>query len=168
MGLSNDTDSQPKCSPQARGPPQMKNGEEQLLVLFDGDCPICSREITMYKKMDVRRRIDWIDVNEGGDKFTATGVTRASALRRFHALSPDGAVLVGIDGFQALWSLLPKTRYLAKFFSSKYARRIAYPFYELFAAARWFLRRGRVATTILHKNTTGSVKPRCLIAEDTE
>ena len=32
-------------------------------VLYDGSCPICSREISQYKKSDSSVHIRWLDVS---------------------------------------------------------------------------------------------------------
>lgn len=83
-------------------------------VLFDGSCPLCSREIEMYRKLPAREMLDWIDISAPG--YTPPpGMTQAALMQRFHAIAPDGAVLSGAKAFVHVWSHFPGWRYLARF-----------------------------------------------------
>ena len=143
-----------------RGPPpacgllSVKTEEKLLQVFYDGGCLVCSREIAAYKKMGSSREIHWTDVNAGHDRFIAKGVTRESALRRFHVLTPDGTMLVGVDAFHALWAVLPTTKLLAFALGNGYIRQFAKPFYEVFATIRWMFRRRRAASSVCPRKKT--------------
>ena len=82
-------------------------------VLYDGSCPICSREIEQYKKGDPRSEICWLDVSS--PKFVAPPGQSAQALmQRFHVIRPDGSMVSGAAAFIHLWEQLPGWRQLAR------------------------------------------------------
>ncbi|GGD55301.1 DUF393 domain-containing protein [Erythrobacter arachoides] len=75
-----------------------------LVVWFDGGCPLCEREIALMRRLDRRSAITFVDVATG----SADGcpVDRASLLARFHA-SEDGRLLSGAAAFAAMWRAIP-------------------------------------------------------------
>ena len=85
-------------------------------VFYDGACPLCRREIAFYRRRPGADRVDWVDVSEtdGGD--VAPGLSRASALGRFHVRDGDGRMVSGGAAFAALWSALPGFRIVGRVF----------------------------------------------------
>ena len=81
-------------------------------VFFNGECPLCSTEIGIYRKSDMRQNIVFIDVNNL-NKRLPPGLTRTKAKARFHVTSPDGYLLSGAEAFIEVWRQLPKWRWLA-------------------------------------------------------
>jgi predicted DCC family thiol-disulfide oxidoreductase YuxK len=79
----------------------------ELLVWFDGDCPLCQREIALMRRLDRRRVIQFTDVSRGGP--TGCPIDRAVLLARFHARE-DGRVLSGAAAFAAMWRAIPVLR----------------------------------------------------------
>ena len=83
-------------------------------VLYDGSCPICSREINQYKKGDPLGEICWLDVSS--PKFVAPPVQSKEALmQRFHVITSDGSIVSGAAAFVHLWEQLPGWKNLARF-----------------------------------------------------
>ena len=135
----------------------MRTETKLLKVFYDGGCHVCSREIAAYKKMDPSREIHWTDLNGGHTRFIAEGVTRESALRRFHVLTPEGTILVGVDAFHALWTILPATKRLATLLNNKHVRQMIKPFYELFASVRWIFRRAPSSPSVCTRKKTTDI-----------
>lgn len=81
--------------------------ERRIAVFYDGNCPLCSREITFYRRRNGARAVEWLDVSEIGPDEVAPGLTRAAALARFHVRRRDGTLVSGGDAFRALWRALP-------------------------------------------------------------
>ncbi|WP_125256330.1 DCC1-like thiol-disulfide oxidoreductase family protein [Brevundimonas fluminis] len=78
----------------------------QLDVWFDGDCPLCVREIALMRRLDRRRAIRFHDLADG------TGgcpIDRGEMLARFHARE-DGRLLSGAAAFAAMWRAIPLLR----------------------------------------------------------
>lgn len=79
---------------------------EQLLVWFDGGCPLCRREIALMRRLDRRRAIRFEDVS---DADTTCPIDRQALLARFHARE-NGRVLDGAAAFAAMWRAIPLLR----------------------------------------------------------
>jgi predicted DCC family thiol-disulfide oxidoreductase YuxK len=75
-------------------------------VWFDGDCPLCRREIALLKRLDRRGAIRFQDVARGNG---VCPIDRAELLARFHARE-DGRMLSGAAAFAAMWRAIPVLR----------------------------------------------------------
>ncbi len=87
-----------------------------LTVLYDGACPLCRREIGLYRGLKPLRPdapVCFADVNDATSPLPP-GTTRAQLLARFHVRSRDGRLLSGARAFLALWAELPGWRWLAR------------------------------------------------------
>jgi predicted DCC family thiol-disulfide oxidoreductase YuxK len=86
-----------------------------LTVLYDGACPLCRREIGVYRGLQPLRSdapVCFADVNDPALTLPG-GTTRAQLLARFHVRGHDGQLLSGARAFLALWAALPGWRWLA-------------------------------------------------------
>ena len=89
----------------------------ELTVLYDGACPLCRREVGMYKGLTPIEPVAWRDISEPDAALPAGAATagdRAAYLVRFHVQRADGQVLSGAEAFVALWSALPGWRWLGR------------------------------------------------------
>jgi predicted DCC family thiol-disulfide oxidoreductase YuxK len=86
---------------------------QRSAVLFDGSCPLCTREIAMYRKLPASACMEWVDVSAPGYRPPA-GATRDALMRRFHTITPTGQVLSGAQAFAHVWSYLPGWQWLAR------------------------------------------------------
>lgn len=84
-----------------------------LQVMFDGSCPLCRREVGVYRNLTPTTPIQWVDVS---DSLLALpeDIDRAHAMRRFHVRTAEGVLLSGAAAFVALWSTLPGWRWLGR------------------------------------------------------
>lgn len=78
----------------------------EVEVWFDGDCPLCRREIALMRRLDRRGAIRFHDVATGDG---ACPVDRRELLARFHARE-DGRLLAGAAAFAAMWRAIPLLR----------------------------------------------------------
>jgi len=85
----------------------------QIVVLYDGACPLCSKEIRHYQRRKGADRIDWIDVTRDIDRLAGYGIDQTTALARFHVRDSHGEWKTGAAGFVLLWSQLPAYRWLS-------------------------------------------------------
>jgi predicted DCC family thiol-disulfide oxidoreductase YuxK len=53
-------------------------------VYYDGACPICSREIGQYRKVQGAERLDFVDVTACDATGLGPGLSRDAALARMH------------------------------------------------------------------------------------
>lgn len=75
-------------------------------VWFDGDCPLCRREIALMRRLDRRGAIRFHDLATGQG---ACPIDRAQLLARFHARE-DGRLVSGAEAFAAMWRAIPALR----------------------------------------------------------
>jgi len=110
-----------------------------MIVLFDGGCPLCRREILHYRRIARDLPIEWIDVTQpdaGPDRF---GIDLATALQWFHVQDRAGHMQVGVRAFIALWAELPRYRRLARLGRAPGVTPLLEFVYARFA--RWHFRR---------------------------
>ena len=86
---------------------------QRPVVLFDGGCPMCSREIAHYRRLGGAEAIDWIDIAAADSLQAHYGVSPEVAMARFHVRDPRGRWQTGAWGFVELWSHLATYRWLA-------------------------------------------------------
>lgn len=80
-----------------------------LTVLYDGACPLCRREIGIYRGLQPLRSdspVCFTDVSDTALPLPP-GTTREQLLARFHVRGRDGELLSGAQAFLALWGALP-------------------------------------------------------------
>jgi predicted DCC family thiol-disulfide oxidoreductase YuxK len=122
-----------------------------LTVLYDGGCPVCRREIGMYRRLQPLRPdlpVCFADVSDAAFPLPSAlppGTTREQLLARFHVRGRDGRVLSGAQAFLALWSALPGWRWLALAGRAPGAAWVMERFYLFFlrwrpALQRWVFR----------------------------
>ena len=88
------------------------NDARSLSVLYDGACPLCRREIGLYRGLQPNTPVCYLDANDPALPLPP-GTTREQLLARFHVRSRDGNLLSGARAFLALWAALPGWRWLA-------------------------------------------------------
>ena len=84
-----------------------------LTVLYDGACPLCRREVGVYRGLTPLQPLQWLDVSDPHATLPAGG-NRATYLARFHVQQSDGHLLSGAQAFIALWAVLPGWRWLGR------------------------------------------------------
>jgi predicted DCC family thiol-disulfide oxidoreductase YuxK len=86
--------------------PMMKHGSPRVKVWFDSNCPLCTREIALMRKMDKRGAIRFIDIMSEGNMCP---LPTADLLARLHA-EENGKMLSGAAAFAAMWRAIPILR----------------------------------------------------------
>jgi len=61
-----------------------------IKVFYDGQCPLCRREIRHYQRMRGADEIHWIDVTDDDAEIHTYGLSLDRALARFHVLDTRG------------------------------------------------------------------------------
>jgi predicted DCC family thiol-disulfide oxidoreductase YuxK len=72
-------------------------------VFFDGDCPLCLREIEMLRKLDKAGRIRFSDIQAPGFDAGSVGLTFAQLMQRIRGRLPDGELIEGTEVFRRLY-----------------------------------------------------------------
>jgi len=79
---------------------------KQVLVWFDGSCPLCRREIAFMRRLDKASAIEFIDVVS---EEANCPLDRGTLLARFHA-QEGGQLYSGAAAFAAMWRAIPMLR----------------------------------------------------------
>ena len=73
------------------------------LVFYDDACPLCSKEINHYRKLNTRDPIKWVPIHQDETTLTELGISKQEALKVFHVLRGDGVLVTGASAFATIW-----------------------------------------------------------------
>ncbi|MFK7767096.1 MAG: thiol-disulfide oxidoreductase DCC family protein [Mariniblastus sp.] len=73
-------------------------------VLYDGQCPLCKREIDMIRRKDKRGQLILTDIASA--EFTPTDRTLDQLMREIHGRNEDGSYVTGVEVFRQIYSRL--------------------------------------------------------------
>jgi predicted DCC family thiol-disulfide oxidoreductase YuxK len=80
----------------------------QIKLLYDGDCPLCVREVNFLKKRDNGRGlVNFVDIADPG--YSAednAGIDYETAMGRIHAIRADGTVIKNVEVFRQTYDIL--------------------------------------------------------------
>lgn len=80
------------------------NAAWDVEVFFDGDCPLCMREIAMLQRLDALGRIRFTDIAEPGFDPTALGLSWETLMKKIHGRLPTGELVEGVEVFRRLYA----------------------------------------------------------------
>ena len=75
----------------------------QFQVFFDGDCPLCKREIDWLKKRDKDRQIDFVDIASPQFDASTLGKTYDELMAEIHGRTSDGQWVIGVEVVRHLY-----------------------------------------------------------------
>lgn len=104
-------------------------------VFYDNSCPLCRREVGLYRLLPSTTPIDWQDVS-GAAPEGLHGVAQVQLMQRFHVRTASGQMLSGAQAFAHVWAQLPGWRYLALLFRIPGVPLLMEGFYRLFLKVR--------------------------------
>lgn len=81
-------------------------GPAELEVFFDGECPLCRREIDGLRRFDRRRAICFTDIAVPSFDAASHGRTRAELMGRIHARARDGEWITGVEVFRRMYEAI--------------------------------------------------------------
>ena len=76
----------------------------QVEVFFDGDCPLCRKEIAMLRRLDRRDRIRFTDIAASDFSAAALGTTHEALMAEIHGRLPGGEWIQGVEVFRRLYA----------------------------------------------------------------
>ncbi len=82
----------------------------KLEILYNAECPICSREIEHYKKLPASE-LEFVPI--AADALEDWGLEEDMATKKLHARM-NGQHIEGVEAFMALWARLPYYRRLSQ------------------------------------------------------
>lgn len=84
-----------------------------MTVYFDGLCPVCRREVALYRRLVRADRVAWRDL--AGDPHALAGESfdTATALELLHVRDREGRLHIGLPAHLVMWDELPVLKWLA-------------------------------------------------------
>ncbi|SHM98806.1 Predicted thiol-disulfide oxidoreductase YuxK, DCC family [Pseudomonas asturiensis] len=73
-----------------------------LTLYFDGDCPLCAREINILRARAEPSRLHFVDISDEAFDAKSVGFTLTQMESALHAKFDDGTWVTGLDA--TLWS----------------------------------------------------------------
>jgi predicted DCC family thiol-disulfide oxidoreductase YuxK len=89
------------------------NADFDIEVLYDGQCPLCMREIEMLRRRDRRRRIRFADISAADFDASSVGLPWKVLMERIHGRLPDGTLIEGVEVFRRLYTAIGFGRLVA-------------------------------------------------------
>ncbi|CAN5531408.1 DUF393 domain-containing protein [soil metagenome] len=89
--------------------------ENRVEVFFDGECPLCRREIDMLRRIDRESRIRFTDIAAPGFDPKAFGLEldHAALMARIHGRRANGELIEGVEVFRELYAAVGFRRLVA-------------------------------------------------------
>jgi predicted DCC family thiol-disulfide oxidoreductase YuxK len=80
----------------------------QIKLLYDGECPLCVREVNFLTKKDAGRGIvKFVDIASlDYNPQENAGIDFATAMGKIHAILPDGTVIKNVEVFRQVYERL--------------------------------------------------------------
>lgn len=82
------------------------NSNWDFEVFFDGECPMCKREIAMIRRQDRNNRIRFTDITEDSFAPKELGKTMNDLMAEIHGRLPNGEMVIGVDVFRHLYDAI--------------------------------------------------------------
>lgn len=80
----------------------------KIKLLYDGECPLCMREVNFLRKRDAGRGlIAFVDIAD--DNYTPQengDIDFETAMGRIHAILPDGTIIQNMEVFRRVYEIL--------------------------------------------------------------
>ncbi len=73
-------------------------------VFYDGDCPLCMREIRLLRRLDRRQRIRFTNLAFSGFDPKSVGKSREQLMDEIHGRLADGTWMTGVEVFRQLYA----------------------------------------------------------------
>jgi predicted DCC family thiol-disulfide oxidoreductase YuxK len=78
--------------------------DHDIEVFYDGDCPLCMREIRLLRQLDKRQRVLFVDIAAEGFDAASVGVSWEALMDRIYGRLPDGTLIEGVEVFRRLYA----------------------------------------------------------------
>ena len=123
---------------------------EKFQVFFDGECPLCRREIDWVRKRDRDHQVEFVDIAAPSFDENRHGKSYETLMAQIHGREPDGRWVTGVEVFRRLyqaagygpvvqltrWPLVKQVLNVAYRFFAKYRTRLTGRYHVDGAACR--------------------------------
>ena len=109
---------------------------KNFTVYYDGACPLCTKEIEIYRKVSGAEKMQWVDAANCQSTVLGDDLDSDTALKKMHVRDESGQLITGAAAFAAIWERMPKTRWLGRIMGTRVVLWILEPCYVLFLKVR--------------------------------
>ena len=106
-----------------------------LRLYYDGDCPLCAREVALLRRRNGAERLVLIDISQPDFDPASTPFSLIQLQTVLHAQDANGHWLKGLDATYASW-LAADLWQLSWLLAWRPLRRLLHPLYRLFCWLR--------------------------------
>jgi predicted DCC family thiol-disulfide oxidoreductase YuxK len=87
---------------------QVNESNWKIKLLFDGECPLCVREVNFLKRKDGDRGlINFVDIAaEDYDPADNANIDFETAMGRIHGILPNGEIVQNVEVFRQIYDFL--------------------------------------------------------------
>ncbi|QEG02363.1 hypothetical protein Mal15_64500 [Stieleria maiorica] len=80
------------------------NNDWQVEVFYDGECPLCLREIKLLRRLDRKHRIRFTDIADPSFSSASYGMTTNDFMDEIQGRLPSGEWITGVEVFRRLYA----------------------------------------------------------------
>ena len=87
---------------------QTLNQAWEIKLLYDGECPLCMREVNFLQKKDAGRgKVAFVDIaSDDYNPQENAGIDFETAMGRIHGILPDGTIIKNVEVFRQVYEAL--------------------------------------------------------------
>lgn len=124
--------------------------QPELSVFYDGLCPLCSKEIDLYRGKANSEKIRFVDISQPDFNAHSEGLDPEKVHERFHVKLEDGTIIEGVDAFVEIWKCLGIWRPMQILATYSFTRPAFDLGYNVFAKIRPIFRRQECEDNVCH------------------
>lgn len=80
------------------------NNDWQVEVFYDGECPLCLREIKLLRRLDRKHRIRFTDIADPSFRPASHGMTMNDFMDEIQGRLPSREWITGVEVFRRLYA----------------------------------------------------------------
>lgn len=116
-----------------------KNGTSTVEILYDGDCPLCEKEICFLKNKNATKTVHFLDIaSENFSKNKNLTIDYETAMQQIHAIDSKGNILTGLSAFAVVYAKCDLL-FISTLLRISFLKSCLEPFYKLFAKNRLWI-----------------------------
>ena len=109
---------------------------KKIKVFYDGNCKICDQEISYYKKNDINKKFEWVNIHSSKSKTYKLNLQKKELMEVLHIETESGKILKGVDAFLEIWANFKYFKFLAFFIKITPVKMLTEFIYKIWAKKR--------------------------------
>ncbi len=81
-------------------------------VFYDGECPLCLREINFIRWLDSADALRFTDITSSDFSADALGIDMTTLMAEIHGRDPSGDIITGVEVFRQLYGNVRRGHFL--------------------------------------------------------